>query len=144
MARCLLVECRSDNLRLNVACHLGNLLRTLVYEQYNHIYFGMVVGDGIGNTLQQHGFTRFRLRHNQRALTLADWREQIDDTIGECIVSISREVELLARKERCHKLELHTVADKFGVQTVDFGYAHERKIFFALFRRADYAANGIT
>ena len=48
MAFCRLVKSRCYDLGLNAACHVGYLFGTLVYEQYYHIYLGVVFRYGIG------------------------------------------------------------------------------------------------
>ncbi len=103
----------------------------------------MVVRYGIGHGLQQHGLTRFGLRHDQRALALADGRKEIDDARGEVVVAVARETEFLAREKRRHEFELHAVTHKVGREAVDLVHAHQREVFLALARRADGTAHGV-
>ena len=74
-----LVKGGCDHLSLHRACHVGNLLRTLIDEQNDHIYLWVVGSNGIGYLLEQHGLTCFRLCDNQSALSLANRREEVDD-----------------------------------------------------------------
>ena len=75
--RSLFVEGRGHDFGLDVASHFGYLLRTLVDQQYDHIDFRMVVGDGVGDRLHEHRFTGLGLGDDQGALPLADRREEI-------------------------------------------------------------------
>lgn len=134
VARGLLVEGRGDDLGLGVARHLGHLLGALVDEQHNQIDVGMVVGYGVDNRLHEHRLTRLGLGDNQRALPLADGREEVYDARGEVVVAVARQAELLVGKERRHVLELHPVADVFGLQAVDFVDTHQREVLLALLR----------
>ncbi len=143
VARSLLVESRGHHFGLHVAGHFGHLLGALVDQQHDHVDLGVVVGDGVGDGLQQYGLTRLGLRHDQTALSLADGREQIDHARREVVVSLAREAEFLAREERRHVLELHAVADVLGRQAVDLVHAHQREVFLALFRGPDRAEHRV-
>ena len=104
----------------------------------------MVVGDGVGDGLQQHGLTGLGLRHDQGALAFADGRKEVHDAGGEVVVAVSRQTELLAWEEGRHEFELHAVADVFGRQPVDFVHADQREILLALLRRTDRSVHGVT
>ena len=80
MTRRLLVECRGDHLRLHMARHFGHLLGAFVDQQYDQIRFGVVIGNRIGDRLQQHRLTCFGLCHDQAALSLAYRCEKVDYT----------------------------------------------------------------
>ena len=143
VTRSLFVEGRCHDFGLDVARHFRNLFGAFVDQQYDHVYFGMVVGDGVGDSLQQHGLTGLGLRHDQGALAFADGRKEVHDAGGEVVVSVSRQTELLAREERRHEFELYAVADVFGRQPVDFVHADQREIFLALLRRTDRSVHGV-
>ena len=143
MARSLFVEGRSHDFGLGVAGHFGHLLGTLVDEQHDDIDFGMVVGDGVDERLHEHRLTRLGLCDDQTALPFSDRREEIDHAVRKAVVPLARQAELLARKERCHELELHAVADEFGIEAVDLGHLRQREIFLSLLGRADRTAHRI-
>ena len=136
MARRLFVEGRCHDLGLGVAGHLGHLLRALVDQQHDDVYFGMVVGDGVDDRLHEHRLTRLGLCYDQCALPLADGRKEVDHARRHVVVSVAREAELLAREERRHEFELYAVADELRRQAVDLVHAYQRKIFLPLLRRA--------
>ena len=71
------IKGRSNYLSIDAAGHVGHLLRTLVDEQDDHIGLGMVFRDGVGNFLQQHGFTGLGLCDDKSALAFTDGREHI-------------------------------------------------------------------
>ena len=80
MALGRLVEGGGDDLGIDGAGHVRDLLRALVDEQHHQVGFGMVGGNGIGHVLHEHGLTSLGLGDDQRALTLANRGEEIDDT----------------------------------------------------------------
>ena len=66
------VEGRGNHLSIDATCHIGHLLGTLVDEQHDHVYLGVVGSDGVGDILQQDGLTGLGLRYDESALTLSD------------------------------------------------------------------------
>ena len=143
VTRSLFVEGRSHDFGLYVACHFGYLLRTLVDQQYDHIDFRMIVGDGVGDRLHEHRFTGLGLGDDQRTLPLADRREEIHDAAREVVVAVARETEFFAREKRGHEFELYAIADVLRFQSVDVRHAHQREILLALFGRADRAGHRV-
>ena len=139
----LLVESRRHDLGLHVASHLGHLLRTFVDQQHDQVHLRMIVGNGIGNRLQQHRLAGFGLGYDQTALPFADRREQVDHPTGDIVVPVARQIEFLGREQRSHKLELHTVAHLLRTESVDAVDLDQRKIFLALFRGTDRPLNRI-
>ena len=103
----------------------------------------MVVGNGIGNRLQQHCLTRLRLCHDERALTLANGGKEVNNTVRFRVVAIAREVELLAWEEWREIFELLTVADNIWFETIDALYVNKREILLTLLRWADRATHRI-
>ena len=138
-----LVECRRDNLGLDAALHIGDLLGALVDEQHHQVHIRMIVGNGVGNFLKQSGFTRLGLCHDQAALTLSDGGEKVDDARRKRLLRMARQLEFLLRKQRRKALEGNAVANIFGIETVDFQYFHHRKIFFNIARRTDSASHRV-
>ena len=64
------------------AGHIGHFFGALVNQQ-NHQYGIFVIGgNGIGNSLHNHRFTRFGGGYNQRALAFADRRNHIYYALG--------------------------------------------------------------
>ncbi len=112
MALCWLVEGRGDNLCIHGAGHVGNLLRTLVDEQHHEVSLRMVGCDGVGNILHEDGLTGLRLSHDERTLTLTDWREEVYDAGAEIGgAAVATEIELLIREEWGEVLERNTVTN---------------------------------
>src|SRR3546814_10323547 len=67
VARRGLVEGRGDDFAVHAALHVGDFLGPFVDQQDDQIDLGMVVGDRLGDILQQHGLTRTRRRDDQRS-----------------------------------------------------------------------------
>ena len=98
VARCGFVEGRGDNFGIDRACHVGNFFGTLVDEEHHEIGVGIVGGNGVGDLLHQNRLTRFGLRDDEGALSLADGRKQVDDAAGQRCVATVREFELFVGK----------------------------------------------
>ena len=105
----------------------------------NPVNFRMVVGDGVGDTLQEYRLAGLRLCHDEAALSLAYRGEKVYDTGGSIVVAVARESEFFVREEGGHVLELHPVADEFGAEPVYFDGLYQREILFSLFGRSDDA-----
>ena len=133
-----LIEGRGDNLGVDGASHVGNLLGTLVDEQHHNIGLGVVGGDGVGDVLHQHGLTGLGLCHDEGTLTFTDGREEIDDAhAGVRRGPVAAEGEFLLGEERCQVLEGHAVAHLGGVTAVDVLHAAHSEVFLVLMGRTD-------
>jgi hypothetical protein len=73
------VEGRRDHLSAHRALHVGHLFGPLVDEQHDQVDLGMVLGDAVGDVLQQHRLAGARRRDDQAALPLADRHHQVED-----------------------------------------------------------------
>lgn len=127
---CRLVEGGSDDLGVHASRHVGDLFGTLVDEQDDHVHFGVIGCDGIGNVLEEHRLTRLGLRYDQAALSFAYGGEEVYDADGYFIVygtdARCFEGELLFGEEGCEMIEGHAVADLFGAATVHTPQAARR------------------
>ncbi len=73
------IKGRTNHFALNRALHIGHLFRPFIDQQNEQIDFRMVVGNRLGDILQQHGFTGPRRRYDQRTLAFTLRRNNIDD-----------------------------------------------------------------
>ena len=73
VARCWLVEGRSNHFTFNQTLHLGHFFRTFVNQQHHQHAVWVVIGNALRDVLQQHGFTRFWRCHNQTTLAATNW-----------------------------------------------------------------------
>ena len=135
-----LVEGRGDDLGVDGASHVGNLLRALVDEQHHEVGLGMIGSDGVGDILHQDGLTRLWLSHDECTLTLTDRREEIDNTSAEVSGgTVATECELLVGEERCKMLERYAVAHLGWLSTVDHLDVGDGEVLLALVRRTHTA-----
>ena len=105
----------------------------------------MVVCNGIGDGLQEHGFTRFRLRHNQAALSLADRREHIHNADALVfLVPVAQQVEFFCGEQGSEEVERDTVPDKLRRAAVDEFDFYQREIFVAFPRGTDFTGDGVS
>ena len=140
-----LVECGCDDFGFHASAHVGDLFRTFVDQQDDLIDFRMVVGDRIGDGLEEHGLTRLWLGHDKAALTLPDWSEHIDYPAGYIVlVTMAEKVEFLIREEGSQKIERYPVADVVRRTPVDILNPDEREILVSLLRRPDFSGHGVT
>ena len=79
----LLVEGGVDHLALDGALHVRDLLGSLVDQQHDQVYFGVLVGDGVGHLLQKRGLARLGLGHDHATLSLADGGQHVDQPQGQ-------------------------------------------------------------
>ena len=114
-----LVECRGDDLGVDAAAHVGHLFGALVDEQHYDVCLGMILGNRVGNVLEQYRLTCFGRGHDQGTLALADGGEHVDHACRKIAAASACEVELLVGEEGHEVLERHAVADHFGRETVD-------------------------
>ena len=138
------VECRGNHFCVHAASHVGHFFRTLVDEQNNHIGFGVIFRDGVGDVFQQNGFTSFWLSHNQTTLSLADRCKHIHNSGGDIRVLGAHQVEFLFWEQWHKVLKWHTVAHKVGGAAVDGLHFAQWKIFFAFLWWTNGAEHHIT
>src|SRR5438045_9313599 len=105
-----------------------------------------MVGQRPRDVLQEHRFTGTRRRHDQRALTLAYWRHDIDHARGLVLDGRVERVEpqLLVRIERREVIEIDAMADSFRIVVIDQRHAGQGKIALALLGTADLAFDRVT
>ena len=101
----------------------------------------MIVGDRLGDVLQQHGLAGARRRDDQRALALALRRDDVDHprrlVLDRRIERVER--QLLVRIERRQIVEIDAVADDVGIVEIDADQLGQREIALAVLGRADLA-----
>ena len=92
MPRGRFVEGRADDFAAYRALHVGDFFRALVDQEHDHVGFGLVGCDRVGDRLQEHGLARSRRGDDQSALTLADRHQQVQDPPAE-VVPVGLELE---------------------------------------------------
>ena len=99
----------------------------------------MVGRDRVGDVLQQHRLAGARLRHDQRALALAERRHQIDDARRDVLAGrvVDLHLQPLRRIERRQIVEMDLVPDFFRIVEIDRVDLEQREIALALLRAAD-------
>ena len=145
VARRRLVEGRGNHLALHRALHVGDFLRPLVDQQHDQIGLGMIGGDRMRDVLQQHGLAGARRRDDQRALALADRRDDIDDARREILFGriLVFHLEPLIGIERRQVVEIDLVARLLGILEIDRVDLEQREIALAFLRGADVAFDGV-
>ena len=103
----------------------------------------MVGGDRVGDVLQHHRLAGARRGDDQRPLSLADRRDQIDDPRGDVLDLRDFHHEPLLRIERREVVEVDAVPDFHRIGEVDAGDAQQRKVTLAVLRRADLALHSV-
>ena len=105
----------------------------------------MVGGDGVRDVLQQHGLAGARRRHDQRALALADRRDDVDDARREILLGriLVLHLQPLVGIERRQVVEVDLVARLLGVLEIDGVDLEQREVALAVLRAADLAVDGV-
>src|SRR5690606_20650890 len=117
--------------------------RTFVNQKYDEIHFGVVRCNGVGNIFQQHGFTRFGLRHNHSSLPFSDRRKQIDDTRRNSRLLFGQ-FEFFFGEKWSEVFERDSVSDYLRVMSVDFQDTRWREELLSFRRRSNCSFYGIT
>ena len=140
-----LVKGRGYHLGVDGACHIGHLLRALVYQEHHEVGLGMVGCDSVGNVFHQDGLTCLGLCHDECALTFTDRREEVYNTCREVgSGTVATEREFLVGEKRCEMLEWDAVTHIGGLTAVDLVDTGKWEILLALFGRTDVALHYIT
>ena len=140
-----LVEGGGDHFALHHPLHLGHFFRTLVNQQHDQLTIRVVVGDALGDVLQQHGLTGLGRCNDETALALADRGCQIQytggDVLGGTVATLHAQTLVGVQGSEVFKQDL--VAGVFRTVVVDVVDLEQGEIALALFRRPDLAGNGI-
>src|SRR5436190_11787286 len=102
----------------------------------------MVLGNRIGDRLQQHRLAGTRRRHYERALALADWRYQIDDASRE-VIGGDLHLQHLVRIKWRQVVEEYFFARLLGRFEVDRLDLNQCEIALAFLWRSNLAADGV-
>ena len=137
-----LVEGRRDDLAAHRALHVGDFFRPLVDEQHDQIHLGVVLGDAVGDALQQHRLAGARRRDDQAALALAERRQQVHHPARQ-VLGLGLEIDLLLRVERREVLEEDLLLRLLGRLEVDRLDLDQREVALAVLRRPDDAGDGV-
>ena len=131
------VEGRCDNFGVDAALHVGHFLGSFVDEENHDVGFGVILGYGVGDILEQEGLAGLGRSDDEAALALADGREHVDHAGAEGAAASGGEVEFLVGEEGSEVLEGHAVADILEGTAVDALYAAEGEVLLSFAGRAD-------
>ncbi|EHM55132.1 hypothetical protein HMPREF9080_00936 [Cardiobacterium valvarum F0432] len=139
------VEGGGDDFAAHAALHFGDFFRALVNEQDDEVALRVVVGNGLGDVLQHHGFARFRWRDDEAALAFANGGDKVDHARGDVFAAAVADFEFehfvgVQRGEVFKGDFVPRRAALVVVDGVDFG---EGEVAFVVFRWADFAADGV-
>ena len=140
-----LVEGRGNYLALHRALHVGDFFRPLVDQEHDQIAFRVIVGDRVGDVLQQHGLAGARRRHDQGALAFADRRHDVDDPRREILLGriLVFHLQPLVRIERRQIVEIDLVARLLWVLEVERVDLEQGEVALAFLGAADVAVDGV-
>ncbi len=142
VARGGLVEGRADDLALDRALHVRDLLGALVDQQHDQHDLGVVGGDRVGDVLEDHRLAGARRGDDQAALALAERRHHVQHAGGH-VVRRGLEVDPALRVERGQVVEDDLVACRVGRLEVDRLDLDQGEVALALAWRTDLAAHGV-
>ncbi len=106
----------------------------------------MIGGDRLGDVLQEHRLSGAGRRDNERALPLADRRDDVDDARREILSGriLDFELQTLVGIEWRQVIEMDLVPSLFRVLEVDRVAFEQREIPFPLLRAADDALDRVS
>jgi hypothetical protein len=134
------VEGGTDDFRLGGAGHFGHFFGALIDQENHEVAFRMVLGDGVGDFLEEDGFAGARGGDDQHALALADGGDQIDDAHVD-FGGAGLEEEALVGVERGEILEVDLLGEEGGFFKVDGLHAEEGEVFFVFLGWTDLAGD---
>src|SRR6478735_7847782 len=139
------VEGRGDDLALDGALVVGDLLRARVDEDHHDVALGVVGGDRLGDRLQQRGGPGPRRSQDQPSLALAHRGGDVHDAPDQ--VGVRGQAQPLVRVDRDRVGELRTLLGTLGlgaVDAVDTDHRVELLPTLPLPRLAHLADHGVT
>ena len=143
MAAGRLVKGAGDHLGAHGAFHFGDLFGALVNQQDDQVDLRLVVRDGLGNALQDHGLAGLRRRHDQAALALADRRREVDDARRQIFRAAVADLQRqpLLRKQRRQVFKQDLVFGLVRRLKVDLVDLEQGEVAFAVLGGADLAGD---
>jgi hypothetical protein len=136
------VKGRADHLGLRVALHFSHFFGPLVDQQDDDLGIRVIVRDGVGHFLQQHGLAGARRSDHEHALSEADRCNQIDDAHVQ--FGFGRfEEEPPVRVQRRQVLEIGFFGDLVRALKVDCLDPQQREVAFTLLGRANLAGDDV-
>ena len=138
----------SSNVELNDfrafagAFHVCDFLRPLVNQQDEQIRLRVILEDGVGDFLHQHGLARSRRRDDQTARAFADGADEVEHARAQ-LVGGGFQDEPLVWKERREVVEMRFflgLVRVFAVHALDL---EQREELFLFLWRTDLPGNQI-
>ena len=137
-----LVEGGADDLAVNAAAHVRDLLGPLADEGDHEQDVRVVGADAVRDALEQHRLAGLGRAHDERALPLAERVDEVDQPLAE-VLRIRLEVDQLDRVDRRQVVEERPAAGGVRVDAVDAVDADEAPELLALARRAHRAGDAV-
>ena len=146
MARCRLIECRSDDLSLDRALHFRHFFGSLVNEKHHQDAIGVISRDGVRDGLHQNRLTGLGAGNDQTALALADRGDDVDQAPRHVLFAahIAFQTQRFGREKRREIFKEHAVLELLGRKTVHRIDFYEREVAFVVLGRADFAFDRVT
>ena len=137
-----LVEGRGDDLALDAAAHVRDLLGPLADERDHEEDLRVVGADAVGDLLEEHRLAGLRRADDEGALALAERVDQVDQALAE-VLGIGLEVDQLVRVDRGQVTEDRPATGRLGVDAVDRVDPEHAPVLLGLARRADGARDAV-
>src|ERR1700686_4126316 len=138
MALWRLVESRADDFAFDRALHIRDFFGTLIDEQHDQRDFRVVDGDGIGHGLKHHGLAGARRSHDQTALALTYWAQQVQHTPSHIFLG-GFHLQPAPRIEGGEVIEADFVARHFRIFEIYGFHFDQREVTLAVLGRTDLA-----
>jgi hypothetical protein len=138
-----LVEGRRDHLGLHVLLHVGDLFRSFVDEEHDQRGFGVILGDRVGDLLENDGLAGLGRRHDETALAESHRREQVHHA-GRQVPVLPFEANPPIRVSRPEVVEPDPVLRLLRIVEVDLLDFQERQVALALLGRPHLPEDRVT
>ena len=137
-----LVEGGADDLALDRAAHVGDLLRALADERDHEQDLRVVGGDAVGDALEQHRLAGLGRADDERALALADGVDEVDQALAE-VLGVRLEVDELDGVDGRQGIEVRPALGGLGIDAVDRLDAQQAPVLLAFLGRAADARHAV-
>ncbi len=137
-----LVEGRRDHLRVDVFLHVGHLFGPLVDQQHDEMDVGRVLGNRVGDLLEQDRLTGLGRRRDESSLSLTGGRDKVDDPVRDVPV-VALQPDALFGIARPQVVEADSVLRFLRVLAVDLLDLQQGQVALALLRRPDLAEHRV-
>ena len=132
----------ADDLALDAAAHVGDLLGPLADERDHEEDLRVVGADAVGDLLEEHRLAGLGRADDEGALALAERVDEVDEPLAQ-VLGVGLEVDQLVRVDRGQVAEDRPASGRLGIDAVDAVDPEHAPVLLRLARGADGAGDAV-